>query len=430
MATPATVSPGAYPAFEPRHVDEVSSALDGVLARGAITPVFQPVVDLYGGATVGCEALARGPRNGPLERPDRLFGAARAAGRLVELDWLCQDIVLGRALEAGLACPLFVNVEPEALGRGRPAHLADTLERASRELSIVVELTERALTARPADLLGAVARIRAQGWRLALDDVGADVRSLALMPLLDPDVIKLDLRLVERQPDAEIAEIAHAVNAQAERTGAVVLAEGIESEQHLATARALGATLGQGWLFGRPGPLPSATAPAKIARPARERVGVGTSPFEVVALAAATRPGDKRLLIAMSLSLERHARGLGTSGLILSAFQSHDRFTGPTRARYAGLASEAALVAALGAGMEQEPAPGVRGASLEEDDVLAGEWSVVVLGTHFAAALVAVDLGDDGPDMDRRFEFALTYDRDLVIAAAAAIIWRITPAGV
>ena len=46
----------------------------------------------------------------------------------------------------------------------------------------------------------------------------------------------------------------NAVNAHAERTGAVVLAEGIETEEHLATARALGATLGQGWYFGRPGP--------------------------------------------------------------------------------------------------------------------------------------------------------------------------------
>ncbi len=80
------------------------------------------------------------------------------------------------------------------------------------------------------------------------------------MPLLRPDVIKLDLRLVQRQPDAEIAEIVNAVNTQAERTGAIVLAEGIETDEHLATARALGATLGQGWLFGRPGPAAGGAA--------------------------------------------------------------------------------------------------------------------------------------------------------------------------
>ena len=47
----------------------------------------------------------------------------------------------------------------------------------------------------------------------------------------------------------------NAVRAEAERSGAVILAEGIETEAHLRRAEAIGARLGQGWLFGRPGPL-------------------------------------------------------------------------------------------------------------------------------------------------------------------------------
>ena len=90
--------------------------------------------------------------------------------------------------------------------------------------------------------------------------------SLAFLPLLRPDVVKLDLRLVQERPGPAIAEIMNAVNAHAERTGAVVLAEGIETEEHLVMARALGATLGQGWLFGRPGP---GAAPG----PGRRRAG-------------------------------------------------------------------------------------------------------------------------------------------------------------
>jgi DICT domain-containing protein len=69
----------------------------------------------------------------------------------------------------------------------------------------------------------------------------------------------------------------------------------------------------------------------------------------------------------------------------------------------------------------------VRGADLGDDDPLRGEWSVAVLGPHFAAALVAVDLGDDGPEHDRRFDFALTYDRELVTEAAAALMRRVQP---
>ena len=72
-----------------------------------------------------------------------------------------------------------------------------------------------------------------------------------MMSLLEPEVIKLDLALVQGSPDAEIAEVVHAVAAQAERTGARVLVEGVETEEHARTGDALGATLAQGWLYGR-----------------------------------------------------------------------------------------------------------------------------------------------------------------------------------
>jgi DICT domain-containing protein len=256
------------------------------------------------------------------------------------------------------------------------------------------------------------------------------------MPLLRPDVIKLDLRLVQDQPTTEVAEIVNAVNAQRERTGAIVLAEGIETEEHLATARALGATVGQGWLFGRPGPLePPAAPPARplaVVAPAAVDESVdpaAVSPYEVVRAVRDVRRADKALLLAISLQLEAQAAALGETAVVVSAFQSAERFTPLTHRRYTLMAADTAFVGALGAGMAAEPAPGVRGAALAEGDPLAGEWSVAVLGPHFAAALVAVDLGDDGPDMSRRFDFALTYDRDLVIAAANALMRRIEPLG-
>ncbi len=120
-------------------------------------------------------------------------------------------------------------------------------------------MTERAVAARPAELLTTVARVRELGWGFALDDVGADSASLAFMPFLLPDVIKLDLDLVQGVPTRATAEVMHAVNAHAERSGAWVLAEGIETEAHLTAARALGATLGQGWMYGKPATEPVPT---------------------------------------------------------------------------------------------------------------------------------------------------------------------------
>jgi len=406
-----------------------ATSLDEILATGAIRSAFQPLVSLDTGDVVAYEALARGPEGTPYERPDRLFAAARAEGRLGELDWACRAAAVRGALGAGLPAPLrlFVNMEPEALGIPCPPQHQELWARAS-ELDVVVEVTERALTSRPADLLHSLEAFRELGWSVALDDVGADSRSLALMTLLRPDVIKLDLRLIHARPDQEIAEIVTAVNAYAERTGAVVLAEGIETDEHLAAAHAIGATHGQGWRFGRPGPLPAVPTCGRalpvVPRPAQ---AAGMTPFEVVGQVLSVRRATKPLLLQMTWHLERQARELGETALLLSAFQTAERFTPRTRERYAELAGRLAFVAGFGVGLDAEPTAGVRGATLAESDALKDEWSVVVVSPHFAGALVAVDLGDDGPDEERRFDYALTYDRDLVMTAAASLMRRVQP---
>ena len=113
---------------------------------------------------------------------------------------------------------------------------------------------------------------------------------------------------------------------------------------------------------------------------------------------------------------------------MLATFQDARFFTPRSRDRYVALARSAALVGALGFGIGAEPAPGVRGAGLLEDEALLGEWDVAVVSPHFAAAFVARDLGDEGEDGDRRFEFFVTYERELVVRAARALMARIVPA--
>jgi EAL domain-containing protein (putative c-di-GMP-specific phosphodiesterase class I) len=410
-----------------------ATSLGAVLDGGLVRAVYQPIVDLDTGDVVAFEALARGPEGSPLERPDLLFDAARRTGRLVELDWACRVAAVRGAMDAGLGPPLtlFVNVEPETLGTPPPAAAAPLLDRAQHELALVVECTERAITSRPAELLGTLAAVRQRGWAVAVDDVGADPGSLALMPFLRPDVIKLDLRLVQRRPSSSVAEIVSAVNAEAERSGAVVLAEGIETEAHLATARAMGATLGQGWLFGRPGPLPSPlpTPTHGLGRGMPDEPDDATaSPFAVATATRAARPADKRLLIEVSKHLERQALALGRPTVVVGAFQEGRFFTEATARRYTALAWSAAFVGALGEGMPVAPAPHVRGALLDHGDPVRGEWDLAVVGPHFAGALVARDLGDDGPDLDRRFDYVLTYERDLVVDVASALLARIAPA--
>ncbi|GAA2724911.1 diguanylate cyclase domain-containing protein [Cellulomonas aerilata] len=403
--------------------------IDEVLALGRVRSVFQPIVELDSGAVVAYEALARGPR-GPLERPDLLFAAAREAGRLRELDELCRRTALRTAITAGVLAPLtlFVNVEPEVLDTAPLEELLAISAAAPRDLQVVLEITERAIAARPAELLATVQRLRAAGWRIALDDVGADDLSLAFMPLLRPDIIKLDLRLVQQRPGPELAEIMNAVNAEAERAGTVVLAEGIEHEGHLTMALALGARLGQGWLFGRPsdGLAPGLpTAPLQLRTPpvVREQA----SPFACLPEGTPLRRSTKALLIEVSKHLEREAMRLGSTCTVVSAFQEARHFTPATAHRYRELVARVGFVAAIGEGLPAEPVAGVRGADLAADDAVRGEWDVAVLAPHFAAALLARDLGDTGPDRERMFEFALTYDREVVADAAQALMSRVLP---
>ena len=114
------------------------------------------------------------PSGSPLEYPGPLFATAVEAGRLAELDWICRAraLSLARSAELPAGTGLFVNMEPATLSEPCPPDLVADWER-PRELRPFVEITERALTTRPAELLGEVARMRALGWGIALDDVGA-----------------------------------------------------------------------------------------------------------------------------------------------------------------------------------------------------------------------------------------------------------------
>jgi DICT domain-containing protein len=264
---------------------------------------------------------------------------------------------------------------------------------------------------------------------VALDDVGADPTSLAFMSLLRPEVVKLDLRLVQQRPTGEIASIMHSVNAYTEASGALLLAEGIETPEHLAAARGLGARFAQGWLFGRPStessPLPvgDADLPSVPAELSTDR-----SPFSCLPPGTPVRRAGKRLLIELSKRLEREALAQGRTAILTAAFQEARHFTPLTASRYQQLGAEIAFVCALGEGLPPQPIPGVRGAELSRQDIVIGEWDVIVIAPHFSAALLARDLGDSGPDLDRTFEYALTYRRDTCVRAASALLSRVVPA--
>jgi EAL domain-containing protein (putative c-di-GMP-specific phosphodiesterase class I) len=412
----------------PTTVEDFRRGLD----ERAIQPLFKPLFDLQHGHVLGYEALARGPMGSALESPAALFGAAWRAGRVGELDWVCRAAAFTGAVGGGLVPPmtLFVNAKPVTLGEACPDDLRPAIELGQERLRVVVEVTERAVAGDPARLLGTVAQAREAGWGVALDDVGAAPASLAVLPFVRPDVIKLDLRLLQGRTTAEAAHIINSVRAHAERTDAVVIAEGIETIKHAREALAAGATVGQGFLFGHPGPLPTPLPPPGPAIPLQRTPPAEETPtpWEVVAATRDPRRATKELLVEMSVHLEHQGLDDAEPNVLLACFQEAGHFTPATRSRYEFLASRAAFTGVLGHEMPLAPVAGVRGAAIAPDDPLRGEWDLVVIGPRFAAALVAKDCGDEGSDSQRRFDYFVTHDRDLVIRAAEPLLRRLVQA--
>jgi hypothetical protein len=323
---------------------------------------------------------------------------------------------------------LFLNVEPDALELPVPVGYEGVLVESTQKLRIIVEITERVLAQRPALLLQAVSRIRELGAGVAVDDVGADDRSLAIMPFLRPDVIKLDLRLIQERTSSEIVSVSQAVSAHIERTGAKILAEGIETSAHLRTALSLGATLGQGWLFGRPGPLPQPLptvepwdAIALLSSP--PPVHLSQTPFEMLHGTRDVLAADPSVLLSMSRHLEDQAKRLDRRGMILASVQSFERVTPWTLDRYLKLAERGAFVGICGKGASALTIPGIALGEIADEDRLRNEWAVVVIGPYFAAGLAALETRSDGPS--RNFAFCITHDRELVVRMGHSLLARL-----
>jgi EAL domain-containing protein (putative c-di-GMP-specific phosphodiesterase class I) len=407
--------------------DVTAETLESAAKGVGLVPHLQPIVALPEGTTVGFEALARWPS---LHNPSPLdvFAYAAAAGQLNDLDQLCINAALQGALTRQLpkGTLLAVNNEPASTYVRRSGN--DLLDHAHDELTVMFELTERDLLTHPHALLAKVAALRDDGFTLALDDVGAHPDSLALLDLLAPDVVKLDLRLVQSQPRRGQARILAAVLAHHERTGATILAEGIENDDHLEQALALGATLGQGYKYTAPSTYEGIDRWVPPVQTRSNQPPAG-SPFDLLASGVPTRTARKQTLTAFSQHIEEQASDTPDHPMVLTTLQQGQHFTPATRQRYHDLAQSSPLVAVFGRHLPADLGDGVRAVRLSHTDPLSAEWTVLALGAQISVALIARECDDQvnqhRPDQDRRFDFTITYDRALVTAVARNLLDRV-----
>lgn len=223
------------------------SVVTRALDRGRIDIVFQPIVALDTGAIAGVEALARFPDHRP---PDHWFAEAERCGLGNRLELLA----VACALETWSAQPgplyVSVNVSPRVLSD--PALLELLLATTLPFGNVVVEVTEHTSIDDYEPVLAGIARLRAAGARIAVDDAGSGFSSFRHVLRLRPDIIKLDRTLVTGiHRDTARRTLAEAVISLARQLSAAVVAEGVETEEDLVAVTAIGADAAQGWHVGR-----------------------------------------------------------------------------------------------------------------------------------------------------------------------------------
>lgn len=229
-------------------------ALTAALQPGGdgLTAVYQPVIDLRDGRAIGFEGLVRGLQGGRTVVPAVLFAAARASGRLAELDRAALTTVVREAAPWLAGRPLFVHLLPRTLDDERVHELV----RACRLLGLLPgDLVLEVPAHEPcssSELRAVLAAAREHGVRIALDDARPDGRTFQQLDLCRPEVLKVSMTVTHQLPASRDGLVA--LQTAASDHGSDVIVEGIETAEQERIAGDLGIRLVQGYRYGRPSP--------------------------------------------------------------------------------------------------------------------------------------------------------------------------------
>ncbi|WP_291440155.1 GGDEF domain-containing protein [Desulfovibrio sp.] len=239
---------------------EERQALWDILHNKSIHSVLQPVVSLRDSSVLGYEALGRGPVGSPLGNPEALINAALRHGRMLELEHLFRYSALRAARQLAPGIRLFLNVNPNIIqdphfGVGFTKEYLTRFAISAED--IVFEITERESVDNLRGFKKIIEHYKAQNYKISIDDAGAGYSGLNLISDVQPHFIKLDMCLI-RGVDKDLTRQALIKSMQdfAALTNTRIIAEGIETEEELATLISFDVPYGQGYFIQRPAPAP------------------------------------------------------------------------------------------------------------------------------------------------------------------------------
>lgn len=240
---------------EKRVAAEKRKRIAAVIEAEQLSIVYQPIYDLKTECHVGFECLARFATT-PYRTPDAWF---KEAGEIQRGPFL-EMAAISSALAGFAKLPdnvyLAVNASPETVvASGFVETFADVpLDR------VLLEITENASVKDYEGLMAVIEPLRRRGMRLAVDDAGSGYSGLQHILQLRPDIIKLDMSLT-RNIDSDLSRraLASAMIGFAAATSSKIVAEGVETAGELATLKALGVHMAQGYFLNKPMPLAAAS---------------------------------------------------------------------------------------------------------------------------------------------------------------------------
>jgi EAL domain-containing protein (putative c-di-GMP-specific phosphodiesterase class I) len=244
------------------HVAAQTGWLLEAFEEGSITSHFHPIVHASDTSRVFAhEALLRGKgRDGQPLEPLTILQNAREAGLFQELDLAACRCAIREAARLDASVTVFINFSPAMMNDAESAlrTTCSAIDAAGLEPErFVFEVIEADRIENASHLKAVLDAYRRDGFRVALDDLGAGWSTLNLVHRLRPDFIKLDRDLIrevnsDRVKDliaSKLLEIGHGLGIQ-------TIVEGVETPQELQWARARGADFVQGFLIAKPGPSP------------------------------------------------------------------------------------------------------------------------------------------------------------------------------
>jgi EAL domain-containing protein (putative c-di-GMP-specific phosphodiesterase class I) len=221
-----------------------------------VVPFFQPIVSLQTQRIIAYESLGREMVDGKVHSLGPFFSDAHIAEEVhITVDRHLRELAFEKMMKSEQIFQLFINLKPswiyhmyQKTGELPTLQLIDQYH--IRPARIVIEVVEEDFYGNLQDLLEVLEVYRRAGCTLAIDDVGSGFSNLDRIAIIQPKILKIDLKILKKSAKHEgYRALLRSFSIIAAQMGASLLVEGVETKEDLQNAMLAGARYAQGFLF-------------------------------------------------------------------------------------------------------------------------------------------------------------------------------------